>query len=271
MDLTPMIDGLNKQARANQARKESDWRDDKGLLHCGICGEPLEHLLFSRKDPKPLDADMDYETKLKIEETRNLLRGKKVACICKCAKRDREKLEHNKRENERRERRFNCFGNSMSLANITFETDNREKPKLSDTMNRYVFKFSEIRQNGNCIIFSGDHNTGKTFYTIAIANALIDKGYEVSHSSVHKINSMISPYVTVQHVINTQLYADLVIIEDVNEDCMVGKNYQTLTNFICTVQSRNIPIIITTNFKGQELENIRQICKKSSVVNLEEL
>lgn len=270
MNLTPMIDGLDRQARANRPEQDGDWRDSNGLLHCGICGEKIEHKIWNGKTPQIDMSNYDYEQRQRVEQTMNMLKGKKVRCACLCNEIERRNFEQKQFENRKREMQFFCFGNSMHLSKITLNSDNGNNARISMIMNRYVKKFSELKENGKCIIFSGDHNTGKTFFSIAIANALIDKGYSVSYSSVHKINSKISPYITVQHAINAETWVDLLILEDVNEDCMEGKNYHTLVNYIGTMQAQNKPIIITTRFTGDKLNQIKQICKNFSIVNMGE-
>ena len=269
MDLSFMVEDLNRKAIANRIEDGGDWVDDNDILHCGNCGEPLEHIIWSKKPSQVNLENFEGEQKQRVQETMKKLQGKKVRCICRCDKNERENYNKKQKDIEKRERQFLSFGNSMHLSKITFATDNGEKPKLLETMKRYVSKFGELRAKASCIILSGDHNVGKTFYTIAIANALIDIGYYVSYSSVYKIHSKISPYVTAQHVINTETFADLVIIEDANEDCLEGKNFQTLCNYIATMQSQNIPLIITTRLGGEELNKIKNLCKNASVIKME--
>jgi DNA replication protein DnaC len=268
MDLTPIVDGMNRMAKSNRPETDTDWRDSNGLLHCGKCGEKIEHLIWNNQRPNIDLSKFDFEQRQRAEQTINMLKGKRVRCICRCDEIERQKFEKIQYDNQKREMRFFAFGNSMHLSNITLDKDNGKNSKISIAMNRYVKKFSEIKDNGTCIILSGDHNTGKTFFSIAIANALIDKGYCVSYSSIYKIHSKTSPYITVQHIINAEACADLIIIEDVNEDCMEGKNYHTLINYIGTMQSQNKPIIITTMLVGEALNQLKQICKKSSIIDM---
>ena len=269
MNLTNIIDDLNRKAIANRIESGGDWLDENDILHCGNCGEALEHRIWSKRPPNVNLEQFEGEQRKRVEVSMRQLKGKKVRCMCRCDINEREKYDKKQKEIERKERQFLAFGNSMQLSKITFATDNGERPQLLSTMERYVNKFGELKAKGACIILSGGHNVGKTFYSIAIANALIDKGYYVSYSSVPKIHSKTSPYVSPQHVINTELFADLVIIEDANEDCLEGKNWQTLNNYIATVQSQNIPIIITTRLGGGELEQIKSICRNASVIKMD--
>ena len=269
MELTSFVEDLNRKAISNRIAGGGDWIDENDILHCGNCGDPLEYRIWSKRPSKVKIEQFEGEQRKRVEETMRQLKGKKVCCICRCGKMERESYSKRQREIEKKERQFMAFGNSMQLSKITFDTDNGERPQLLSTMQRYVSKFGELKANGACIIFSGDHNVGKTFYSIAIANALINKGYYVSYSSIYKIHSKTSPYVTAQHIINTENVADLVIIEDVNEDCLDGKNYQTLNNYIATMQSQNIPLIITTRLSGEGLNQIKSICKNASIIKME--
>lgn len=283
MDLTPMVDTISEKARANRPITNEDWRDSEGLLHCGKCGEKIEHIINPKqvvysgtdeygrvkKKYKELDfSKFDYEHRKLAEETYKSLKGRKVPCSCKCDEAERQRLTKLQRENKLREMRFFAFGNSMYLSGITLDKDNGNNSRISSLMNRYVKNFSDTIAKGTCIILSGDHNTGKTFFSIAITNALIDKGYYVSYSSIHKVNSKTSPYITVQHVINAETFVDLLIIEDVNEECMDGKNYHTLVNYIGTMQAHNKPIIITTRMTGDKLDQLKEVCKKSFVIEM---
>ena len=269
MDLSFMVEDLNRKAIANRLEGGGDWVDENDILHCGNCGEPLEYRIWSKRPSKVNIELFEGEQRKRVQDTMNQLNGKKVRCICRCDKNEREKYDKRQKDIEKKERQFMAFGNSMQLSKITFATDNGERPQLLSTMQRYVSKFGELKAKCACIILSGGHNVGKTFYSIAIANELIDKGYYVSYSSIYKIHSKTSPYVTAQHIINNEAFADLVIIEDANEDCLQGKNYQTLNNYIATMQSQNIPLIITTRLSGDELNQIKSICKNASVIKME--
>ena len=269
MSYESVVAGLNEKVKERRPERLGDWRDDKGILYCGVCKHPLEHIIFSKKEPEINYNDMSVEQRLRVEETMKFLRGRKVRCICKCTESEREEFDKIRKNEEKRERQFLAFGKSMHLSNTKFTKDNFSKPNVTKTLTRYIDKFTEIHGKGMNVVLSGEQDSGKTFYSLAVANALIDKGYSVSYSSLYKILSKTSPYVTYQHIINTELFADLVIIEDVNEDCFEPKQYQVLVTYINTIKSKGIPIMITTRFSGDDLNNIKAICKNPIIIKVE--
>lgn len=269
MSYVQVLEEASAKARERRPEMLGDYRDSNGILHCGICKEPLEHIIFSKKEPPPIGEDLSAEQRQRMIDTISYLKGKRVCCVCKCTKSQREVLEKKKAQDEKEERIFLCFGNSTHLSKTTFAKDNMSKPKVTETLQRYIRKFPEMHEKCISILLSGERDSGKTYYSIALANALIDKGYQVSFSSLYNIVSRTSPYVTYQHIINTQLFADLVIIEDVNADCFEGKNLQVLTAYINTLKSRNIPMLITTRFSGNDLDKIKELCKNISIIKVE--
>lgn len=269
MDLTPMVDKMSDMARERRPERLGDWRDEKGLLHCGICNAPLEHLISIKEEEKNISPNLSAEQRQRVVETMNFLRGRKVSCVCNCTKTSREEIDKKKIYDEKMDRIFHAFGNSVHLQHTNFTKDNFSKPNVTKTLDRYINKFDDIRSKGLCIILSGEKDSGKTFFSICVANAILDRGYFVSYSNIYKILSNITPYVTYQHIINMELFANLVIIEDVNEDCFEQKQYQVLVAYIKTLQSKGIPIIITTRFSGEHLNKITDICKNTSIIKVE--
>lgn len=269
MSYENIVLGLNEKVKERRPEKLGDWRDDKGILHCGVCGEPLEHILYSDREPPKIDNDLNFEQRQRVQETINFLKGRKVRVICKCTQSERKYYEEKQSRENKRDRQALAFGNSMYLANTNFSKDNFSKPKVTETLTRYINKFTDIHEKGMNVILSGEENSGKTFFSLAVANALIDKGYSVSYSSLYKILGKTTPYVTYQHIINTELFADLVIIEDVNEDCFEPKQYQVLVAYINTIKSKGIPIMITTRFSGEDLNKIKALCKNPIIIKVE--
>lgn len=269
MSYENIVLGLNEKVKERRPEKLGDWRDENGILHCGVCNQPLEHILYKDREPPEIGKDLSFEQKQRMQETIKFLKGRTVRCICKCVQSERKQYEDMQKQESRRDRQFSAFGNSMHLANTNFSKDNFSKPKVTETLTRYINKFTEIHEKGLSVILSGEQDSGKTFFSLAVANALIDKGYTVSYSSLYKILSKTSPYVTYQHIINTELFADMIIIEDVNEDCFEPKQYQVLLAYINTIKSKGIPIMITTRLSGDNLNKIKDICKNASIIKVE--
>lgn len=263
--LADVVLGADRAAREHRPEEAGDFRDDKGILHCGKCRAPLEYWI-SKRAIRELPPDADEETRAFHTNISALLLGKPHRIMCKCLQAEREAYEKRKAQEDYRARLGDCFGPSLHLANTTLARDDGRATDITDKLRRYSAKFRDMRAMGHGLILSGESGAGKSFFGIALLNALLSSGYRAVYTSVHKLHTMTSPYVTVQLVVNSMLDTDIILLEDVNEDCLEGKNYATLMTVINAARAHDIPIIITTRLIGEGLERIKFIAEKTSLI-----
>ncbi|MFV9511824.1 ATP-binding protein [Tepidibacillus sp. LV47] len=113
--------------------------------------------------------------------------------------------------------------------------------------------------NGKGLLLTGPVGTGKTHIAAAIANELIKQFYTVIFRNVVDIISLIvSTYhqseKTILEIINTFTKADLLIIDDLGKEKMTEHTSTVLYQIINKIYEDEKPIIITTNFTSEKLE-----------------
>lgn len=263
--LADVVLGADRAAREHRPEEAGDFRDDKGILHCGRCRAPLEYQI-SKRAIQELPSDASEEARAFHASISALLLGKPHRIMCKCLQAEREAYEKRKAQEDYRARLGDCFGPSLHLSNTTFARDDGRTPDVTDKLRRYSAKFRDMRAMGHGLILSGESGAGKSFYSVALLNELLSQGFRAVYTSVHKLHTMTSPYVTVQLVVNSMLDTDIIVVEDVNEDCFDAKNYATLMTVINASRACEIPIVITTRLAGEGLERIKKLAEKTSTI-----
>lgn len=132
------------------------------------------------------------------------------------------------------------------------------KQKMLANLNsckEFVNKFS---QNTTSIFMSGKTGLGKTFLSSAIANELLQKGYNVAFDSMQNFLRAIenehfgrsSEKDTLQILID----ADLVILDDLGSEFNSSFYATTVYNIINTRLNKGVPTIISSNLSFGELQ-----------------
>ena len=235
MNLSKMIDGLEKRAAESIKAEQGDYYGDDGLLYCGKCHTPKQ-------------------TRVVIFD-----RERTPFCICKCEveKRDREEAERKRIEFEKQVKilRRAAFPDS-NMQDWTFATDDRSNEKISTVARNYVENFGKMREDGKGLLFFGTVGTGKTFAAACIANALIDKGYPVLMTNFSRIVD------TAQGLFDgRQDYFDsfnrfpLLILDDLKAERNTEYVQEIVYKVIDSRCRAGLPLIVTTNLTGKELQN----------------
>ena len=235
-------------ARNKAMKKEGDYIKD-GILYCGVCNEPKQGIY-------------------------TLPNGKKIApaILCKCEREqeEREKLEMIESEKQLRRRQLlKGIIKTDKFEECVFQNDDDRQPEVTAFCKKYVDKFSAIKERGYGIMFKkyvdkfsaikergygimfyGEENgKGKSFYSLCIANALINRGYPVLFST---LSNLVSNKISVMHgkeeEIDVKEY-DLVIIDDLG----VENASATAFSIIDEVYSNKIPLIVTTNLTPDKM------------------
>lgn len=246
-----LIDGI--EARANEAIKaeQGDFIEN-GLLYCGKCHTP--------KQVKLLEV---------------MGRVRKPYCLCKCEteKRDREEQEFNRRQWEERVQRNRKIGFAGSdLINCTFAKDDKSNEKISNVALNYVEKFKKMREGGKGLLFFGTVGTGKTFIAAAIANALIDKGFNCLVTNFSRlVNTIQGMYAGKQEYIDSLNNFDLLIIDDLAAERDTEYMNEIVQMIIDNRYRAGLPLIVTTNLTAEELKNPVDIKKQRTYSRLLEM
>jgi len=227
-----------------------DYEKD-GLLYCGKCDTPKQ-------------CRIDF-----------LGLQRKVPCLCKCGKeqRDAEEQAVKKAESLRlmRDRRTEGFPDA-EMQSWTFDKDDRSNPALSNLAHNFADNFSEMLRLGKGLLLYGEVGTGKTFIGACIVNAVIDKGYTAHATNFGRIvNQVNSRYEDRQEIYDELNSYDLLMIDDLAAERDTEYMQEIVFNVIDARARNRKPLIITTNLTAEELNNPGDTRKKRIYSRLYEL
>ena len=245
-----LIDGIEARAREAIKPEQGDYMEN-GLLHCGRCKTPKQvRLTFMGQERTPY-------------------------CLCKCEaeRRDREEQEFKRRQWDERIARNRRVGFADSeLINCTFAKDDKSNEKISNVALSYVENFKKMREDGKGLLFFGTVGTGKTFIAAAIANALIDKGYNCLVTNFSRlVNTIQGMYAGKQDYIDSLNKFDLLIIDDLAAERDTEYMNEIIQMIIDNRYRAHLPLIVTTNLTSDELKNPEDIKKQRTYSRLLEM
>lgn len=231
--LNKVYEGAEKSAAENIKAEQGDYYNDDGLLMCGKCNTPKQCII---KNPFTNKKDTVY-------------------CICKCTAEKQERERFLKRVAENRRICFSDTKKGVRMQGWTFAKDDGANAELTAGLKKYVEDFAEHKKNGKGLLLYGDVGRGKTYGAACVANALLDKGYSVLMTDFTAIESIVS------NVWNKQEYYDalnrfsLLIIDDLGVEKKTEYTSQIVQAVINTRYNAGLPLIITTNLTGEELQS----------------
>lgn len=228
------MDVKNNRFNANDGEYERD-----GVWYCGVCNHPVS-------------KDM----------TQTFI-GKIVRVSCQCKETEAEKERHQKAEN----RREKAFEKRRSMRfGFTFANDDRRNPAASDTMKAYCENFDENKKQGRGIILHSIQNGGgKTYLACAVANDLIDRGYNVLVTDFLTLRDKLwdpksfkdgnRVFVSKVDFLQSLLSYDLIVIDDLGVEQSTEFMLEVEYRIIDYLTDGLVPIILTTNYTLSELRS----------------
>ena len=182
-----------------------------------------------------------------------------VNCICKCMAEKRDQENQRMQTDELERKRRTCFSQS-NMHKWTFAADDKNNPKLSEAMQRYVDNFRTFLKEGKGLLLYGTVGTGKTFYAACIANALIDKEYRVLMTNFASLtNTLQGKFDGKQEYINSLNNYSLLIIDDLGAERKSEFMQEQVFNIIDSRYRAGLPMIITTNLTIDEIKKPSEI------------
>ena len=247
MDLTGFWGGLGKAAAESIKTEQGDYYNEDGLLMCGKCNTPKQCTV---KNPF-VEGRVDIRY-----------------CICKCAAEERARKEFLERVARNRQV---CFSNEPRLQYWTFAKDDGANAELTAGLKKYVEDFSEHRKNGKGLLLYGDTGRGKTYAAASVANALLDEGYTVLFTDFIEIESIVNKVWDKQEYYNALNKFSLLIIDDLAVERKTEYMSQIVQAVINTRYNAGLPLIITTNLTGEELQSPQDMVYKRIFSRLYEM
>lgn len=207
----------------------SEYMGEDGLLHCSVCH-------------KKTQTRFDFLGEEKL-----------VPCICDCRKKQiAEREEAERKEAIERQRKI-CFAET-NMANWTFANDDRNRPKISDAMQRYVANFPDFKKQGRGLLLYGSVGTGKTYYAASVANALLDNGYSVLMTNFARLSNQLQGTWEKNDVIDDLNRYSLVILDDLGAERKSEYMQEIVFNIIDSRYRTGLPFFITTNLPIEEIK-----------------
>lgn len=129
--------------------------------------------------------------------------------------------------------------------------------KIKAACERYALKFS---QNSDSILFYGRTGLGKTHLSLAIANDVIAKGYNVVYAPISRVLERIerehfSSDNNSAEALHSAIDCDLLIIDDLGTEFTTQFVTATIYDIINSRTLSGRPTIINTNLSIEELES----------------
>ncbi len=145
---------------------------------------------------------------------------------------------------------------SFETFSLDYYENKEEMRKLFTFAQNFVKDFDTTKEN---VLFIGATGLGKTHLSTAIAKALVEKGYNVIYETAQNIffdfenDRFLDRFGGGEPVSGKYLDCDLLIIDDLGAENISGFSVSCLYNIINTRLNKNLPIIASTNFGGDEI------------------
>ncbi len=212
---------------------EGDYRDGRGLLICGKCGEQKE-------------AVISFDGRRKTI----------VPCVCKCINEQKEREEKKRRSERVREA---VFDGSAKMISMTFENDDGQNPVITEGLKHYTGHFDEL--DGKGLLLWGLCGRGKTFAGAEVLNALIDSGKLCIFVKASEVARAGSDYRNGTEYIKKLCRADVLMIDDFGT-LSDARSLDVLDELIDGCVRNNVVLIVTTNIPLEEIKNPKDVTHK---------
>ena len=233
-----LADVVNHAMQEN-GQNEGDYINENGLLICGKCHTPKETFIpaFNKNMPTPCDCKKSEEQDFKQKQ-----RALRIESL-----------------------RRDCFQGSKK-AGWTFEKDDEKNAKLSTAAHKYADHFADYKKEGKGLILYGDVGTGKSFMAACICNALIDEGYSCLFTSFAKLQKRIRN--EDNEYLDRLNRVSLLVIDDLGAERDTDYMQEIVHDIIDGRCNAGKPVIVTTNWTGEDFKNPSDIRKKRVISRL---
>lgn len=227
----------------NTFRKFGSWKQDyklkpdeylkDGVVYCKKCNTPREKNITDGEEQIPFYGR------------------------CECQEAD---FRRQQQEEELAMRRHQIeTARSIAIAvpsyrGYRFAVDDGKTPQLTQVCKNYVRNFAEFTKTGQGLLLFGNVGTGKTFYALCIANALIDRGYSVLHTSLADVVKMAQDFENAESRFQSLMRKHCIVIDDLGTERATSFAEEQIYKFIDGCNTYNVALIVTTNYTPKELE-----------------
>lgn len=231
-----IIAGIAEKAKKAIPVEDIDYYEN-GLLMCGICHTPKEHI------------------------DNVFMVGQKVRCLCDCMAAKRDADEERLRRGDRLDELKTLGFADRVMQSWTFANDDGANERLTKAAHRYVEHFAEFREMGRGLLLYGTVGTGKSFAAACIVNALIEQGIPCMMTSVSRVVNSGS-FEERQAYIDGLDRFDLLVLDDLAAERDTEYMGEMMQSIIDARYRAKKPLIVTTNLTADELKRPADIRKQ---------
>lgn len=213
---------------------------EDGLRRCKVCGKKLETILHMPHLPQ--------------------LDGMKVNCICNCDKARTEKIRAEMKQleihSEIPRRKAECF-KSPEMQAMNFANDDSPNSEAGKLSRRWVAHYAKNVISGNIkwLFMYGGYGTGKSFYAACIANAMIERGYDVRMGTAADFEAELSTAQDKAAAYKRLAAYDVLILDDFASERKSDYMFEVMTNIVNDRYNARKAMIFTTNMSTAETGN----------------
>lgn len=224
-----MLTNFFNELEKNHTINENDYIKND-IYFCGFCNTPKQAIVRL--------AGKDYI----------------MPCVCECS-RKREEQEELYRFQEKEKKRIEKLKNGLAqekYKTMTFDNSDTELKIAKE----YVKKWDKAKSGNKNLILLGDIGTGKTYMAGCIANALIENGVSVYMNNTTNLCNMSLFNDERENALHKIKKCSLFILDDFGAERQSEYTQEMLYTIIETRYNANMPMIITTNIKAEELSTV---------------
>ena len=210
--------------------KPGDYRDEEGLLCCGVCRKRRERSL-----------------KGILPGIENVI----VPCICACEEKESNEAAEASRAAERCEEAYRLPVFALHCAKAcTFDQHDDTNEKALEAAQVYVKYWTEQFEEGTGLLFWGDNGTGKSFVSSCIVNALRAQGVPCLMTSTTRLIDKINAGKVDPLELNR---FDLLVLDDFGAERQTPYVLEQLRLILDDRIQENLPLILSTNLSVEQL------------------
>lgn len=222
--------------------KDKDYKKD-GLWYCGKCNKKKEHYVkIGYDDNTGEDINMigivlcDCEKELKSKKDKAFKMQRKQT-----------RLEQLRKQGLR----------SRHDLSKNFKMDDNKDSNESKIARNYVKHFDYMLENNTGLFLYGDVGTGKTFYALCIANALINQGRSVYFTTLSEQVEKLSGFDKVNNrlALDKIRSTDLLILDDVGTERDTEFANEKIFEVLDAREQARKPIIATSNLAPNDFKD----------------
>lgn len=223
-----LLSKIASNANKKLVIKPDDFINNDGLWTCHICNKPMQTVISecSIKVFTPCDCNIksirEYDDMIKTKLKNDIINSNRI----------------------------NAFP-TPNMRSIRFVENPQNSVQLL-TMINYASNFALNLPLGQGLLLSGSSGSGKTFYSVCIANSIIDNGFSAKFVS---INYLFNSKIPKSDIFSSLDKFDLVVFDDL---CLYSSS-NPLDNFALEILNHRYnlrkPMIVTSNIDVYKIIN----------------